>query len=418
MRKKLALLELARHREPALLVSGQAVSNFGDGVALVALTLLVLDTTHSVTSLGWFAAARTIPQVVFLLIGGAIVDRFSRRLLLMLSDVARAVLTAAIVLLLITHSLHFWELIVFAVLFGSFDAIFFPAISALTPEIVPEELLPAMNAVRPLTNNLLGSTIGPAVGGLLAAFSASLSIAVDCATFIMSAAALALMKPTPAPKRDSAATMIGDIKQGLRYVMGTRWLWTTSASVTLVNAFVLAPMFVLIPYFLRHNLHLAKDYVGYAVAAAGVTGVIGALIAANLPLPKRRMRMMWFYWLIASLSALVMGIATNFWEVIVFPVVVSPMIIFGNVIFDSMMQTEVPRELLGRASSVDWFVSLGVTPIGVVVASEIANWIGVREYFVIFSIVCAAPGVWIILSKRINAVDADRINPSVDVELR
>jgi MFS family permease len=411
VRKKLAVLELAKHRDASLLISGQAVSNFGDGVALVALTLLVLDTTHSVTALGLFAAARMTPQVVFLLIGGAVVDRFSRRLLLILSDLSRAVLTAFIVVLIVTNSLHFWELIVFAILFGSFDAVFFPAISAVTPEIVPDDLLPAMNAVRPLTNNLLGAMIGPAVGGLLAAFSASLSIGVDCATFIVSATALALMKPTPKPKRDPAATMISDIKQGLRYVMRTRWLWTTSASVTLVNAFVLAPMFVLIPFFLRHNLHLAKDYVGFAVAAAGVTGAIGALIAANMKLPKRRIRVMWSYWLIASLSALVMGVATNFWEVIVFPVVVSPMIIFGNVIFESMMQTEVPRELLGRASSVDWFVSLGVTPIGVVVASEVASFVGVRTYFVIFGLICTVPGLWIMASKRINEVDADRVIP-------
>jgi MFS family permease len=95
MKRKLAIMELARHREPRLLVSGQAISNFGDGVAIVALTLLVLDTTHSVTALGWFAAARMTPQVVFLLIGGAIVDRFSRRLLLILSDVVRAVLTGS-----------------------------------------------------------------------------------------------------------------------------------------------------------------------------------------------------------------------------------------------------------------------------------------------------------------------------------
>ncbi|MGC1237646.1 MAG: MFS transporter [Acidimicrobiales bacterium] len=416
MRKKLAILELAKHREPSLLISGQAVSNFGDGVALVALTLLVLDTTHSVTALGWFAAARMTPQVVFLLIGGAIVDRFSRRLLLILSDVVRAVLTATIVVLIMTHSLHFYELILFAVLFGCFDALFFPAIAALTPEIVPEDLLPAMNAVRPLTNNLLGSMIGPAVGGLLAAFSASLSIGVDCATFVISATALALMKSTPKPAREATATMIGDIKEGLRYVIRTRWLWTTSASVTLVNAFVLTPMFVLVPFFLRHNLHLAKDYVGFAVAAAGVSGALGALFVANLPSPKRRIRMMWVYWSIASLSALVMGFATNFWEVIIFPIVASPMIIFGNVIFESMMQTEVPRELLGRASSVDWFMSLGVAPIGLVAASEIANFVGVRTYFVIFSIICVVPGLWIMASRRINAVDADRINPVAVLE--
>ena len=411
MKRKLAIMELARHREPRLLVSGQAISNFGDGVAIVALTLLVLDTTHSVTALGWFAAARMTPQVVFLLIGGAIVDRFSRRLLLILSDVVRAVLTGAIVILILCHSLHYWELIVFAVFFGSFDALFYPCIAAFTPEIVSEDLLPAMNAVRPLANNLMGSTIGPAVGGLLAAFSTSLSIGMDCATFVVSATALALMRATPKPLRKEGATMIGDIKEGLHYVVRTRWLWTTSASVTLVNAFVLTPMFVLIPYFLRHNLHLAKDYVGFAVAAAGVSGALGALVVANLPMPKRRIRMMWIYWSIGSMTALVMGIATNFWEVIIFPIVVSPTIIFGNVIFESMMQSEVPRELLGRVSSVDWFVSLGVAPLGLVIASQVANVIGVRAYFVVFSIICVIPGIWIIVSKRINAIDADRVHP-------
>jgi len=416
MKRKLAIMELARHREPRLLVSGQAISNFGDGVAIVALTLLVLDTTHSVTALGWFAAARMTPQVVFLLIGGAIVDRFSRRLLLILSDVVRAVLTGVIVILILSHSLQYWELIVFAVFFGSFDALFYPCIAAFTPEIVTEDLLPAMNAVRPLANNLMGSTIGPAVGGLLAAFSTSLSIGVDCATFVVSALALALMRSTPKPVRQEGATMIGDIKEGLHYVVHTRWLWTTSASVTLVNAFVLTPMFVLIPYFLRHNLHLAKDYVGFAVAAAGVSGALGALVVANLPMPKRRIRMMWIYWSIGSMTALVMGIATNFWEVIIFPIVVSPTIIFGNVIFESMMQSEVPRELLGRVSSVDWFVSLGVAPLGLVIASQVANVIGVRAYFVVFSIICVIPGIWIIVSKRINAIDADRINPVAVLE--
>jgi MFS family permease len=417
MKRKLAVMELARHREPRLLVSGQAISNFGDGVAIVALTLLVLDTTHSVTALGWFAAARMTPQVVFLLIGGAIVDRFSRRLLLILSDVVRAVLTGVIVVLILSHSLHYWELIIFAVFFGSFDALFYPCIAAFTPEIVTEDLLPAMNAVRPLANNLMGSTIGPAVGGLLAAFSTSLSIGVDCATFVVSAAALALMRSTPKPVRKEGATMMGDIKEGLHYVVHTRWLWTTSASVTLVNAFVLTPMFVLIPYFLRHNLHLAKDYVGFAVAAAGVSGALGALVVANLPMPKRRIRMMWIYWSIGSMTALIMGIATNFWEVIIFPIVVSPTIIFGNVIFESMMQSEVPRELLGRVSSVDWFVSLGVAPLGLVIASQVANVIGVRAYFVVFSIICVIPGIWIIVSKRINAIDADRVSPVAALEL-
>jgi MFS family permease len=85
VKRKFALVQLFRHREPALLMSGQTVSNFGGDVALVANTLLVLETTHySVAKLSWFAATRMTPLVVFLLLGGAIVDRFSRRVLLLL----------------------------------------------------------------------------------------------------------------------------------------------------------------------------------------------------------------------------------------------------------------------------------------------------------------------------------------------
>jgi DHA3 family tetracycline resistance protein-like MFS transporter len=417
MKKKIALVELFKHREPALLVSGQTVSNFGDGVALVALTLLVYDTTGSLSKLAWFSAARMAPVVILLLLGGAIVDRFSRRVLLLISDGARAILTAVLVILIATGLLRFWELLVFGVLFGSFDAFFLPAISALTPEIVPEELFPAMNAVRPLSNTLMGGMIGPAVGGFLAAFSTSWAIGVDSATFVVSFLALSLMKPTPRPNRNEANSMLDDIKEGVHYVRKTFWLWTTLLSVTLVNAFIFTPMFVLLPFFLLHDLHDRQFYVGFLLAAAGASGALGALIASNLPSPKRRVRVTWIYWMVGSLSALVIGIATNFWEVIIFPVVASPMIILGNVIWESLMQSEVPRELLGRASSVDWFVSLGITPIGIVLAGALADAIGIRTYFVLIGIICALPGFFILSSKRINEIDASRVNPALVVEL-
>jgi DHA3 family tetracycline resistance protein-like MFS transporter len=410
VQKKLAILELARHREPALLVSGQTVSQFGDGVALVALTLLVLDTTHSASKLAWFAAARMTPLVAFLLVGGVIVDRFSRRLLLLISDVMRALLTAVLVIFIGFGILRFWELLVFGVLFGIFDAVFMPAMTALTPEIVPEELLPAMNAVRPLSNNLMGNMIGPAVGGMIAAASTTWAIGVDCATFVVSATALFAMKPTPAPARTHGTSMLHEIREGVRYVRDTRWLWTTLAAVAAVNAFVFTPMGVLIPFFLRHDLHVSKLIVGYTFAVFGFSGAVGALVASNLKTPRRRVRIMWVYWTIGTFAALVIGVATNFWEVMIFPVIASPMMLLGNVIWESMMQTEVPRELLGRASSVDWFVSLGLSPVGLAIAGVLANYWSVRTYFVVMSLLCGLPGLWILMSRRINLIDEVRLS--------
>ncbi len=409
MKRRLAILELARHREPTLLITGQTISNFGDGVALTALTLLLLDRYHSPLRLAWFAAARLIPLVVFILIGGAIVDRFSRRLLLLISDLGRGVLTAILALLLVTGELHYWELIAFAVLFGVFDALFTPALSAITPEIVPEELLPAMNAVRPLANNLVGNMIGPGVGGLIAAFSTSLAITIDAGTFAVSAAALILMRATPAPLRSEGTSMLQEIKSGLQYVRTNTWIWTTLLGVTLANATIFVPMGVLLPYFLRHTLHSDAEIVGVFFAVSGLSGTMGALVAGNLKLPRRRIRVMWAFWLFSGISALLIAVASNYWEVFLFPLIASPGLILGNVIWESMLQSEVPRELLGRVSSVDWFVSLGLGPLGLVFAGALANAIGVRAYYVVATLVSIVPGLFIVASRRINAIDQPRI---------
>ena len=182
-----------------------------------------------------------------------------------------------------------------------------------------------------------------------------------------------------------------------------------------MDAFLFSPMFVLIPFFLLNNLHYAKVYVGFLEVASGVTDVIGALIMSNLPSPKRRIRVTWIYWTIGTLSALIMGVVTNFWEIIFFPIVASPMMIFGNVIWESMMQSEVPRELLGRTGSVDWFVSLGVAPLGPVLAGQIANLVGIRTYFVLLCVTCVLPGLYILISKRINEIDEKRVHPTPTV---
>ena len=418
MKKRLAITQLMRHREPTLLVSGQTVSAFGDGVALVALTLLVLETTHNNASmLSWFVAARMIPFVAMLLVGGAVVDRFSRRLLMLISDSARAILTGLLAALIASGTLRYWELIVFGVLFGLFDSLFTPAMGALVPEIVPEDLLGAMNSLRPLTGNLVGNMLGPAVGGLLAGYSVTVAVIVDCATFVVSAGALFAMKPTPRPVRSTSASIVGDIGEGLRFVRSRTWIWTTLAAVTIGNAFVYVPMSVLVPYLLRHNLHVSKVYVGYAFAFSGIAGALGALVSSNLKVPRRRVRRMWTYWSIGTLAGLILAMATNVYEVFLVSIIMTPMMILGNVIWETMMQSEVPTELLGRVNSVDWFVSLGIAPIGVVVAGSLATTIGVRAYYVIFSLVATIPGLIILASRKANAVDAGR-SGQVEVEAR
>ena len=238
--------------------------------------------------------------------GGAIVDRFSRRILLLVSDCVRAFLTGALVVLIASGHLHFGELLVFAVLFGTFDALFMPAITAITPEIVPEDLLPAMNAVRPLSNNLMGNMIGPAVGGVIAAASTTWAIGVDWATFVVRAGALFLMQPTPAARAQRPATsMLDEISEGVRYVRTTRWIWIDAVwprdrQRIRVHADVRADPLLPAP----RPCTSASCIVGYAFAVFGLSGARRARwSASNLKTPRRRIRVMITYWTVATLSA-------------------------------------------------------------------------------------------------------------------
>ncbi len=408
MSRRPALIRLLSRREPALLLSGQTVSQLGDGVASVAFTLLILDRTHSVSWLAWFATARMTPLVAFLLVGGAIVDRHSRRVLMLVSDTGRAVLTGGVVALLAAHALTMPDLLVFAVAFGAFDAVFMPSFTALTPEIVPTELLPAMNAVRPFTSQVMGNMIGPALGGVIAAVSSTAAIALDCATFVVSAASLALMHATPRPVRHEPQSMVREIAVGWRYVRRTAWLWRSLLAVTIGNAFLFTPMFVLIPFVLRHDLHAAKSVVGYYFALSGAAGALSSLAATSLPTPRRRVRAMWLAWLVAGVSGFLLAAATSTWELFVVPLIATPGIVIGNIVWESLLQSEVPSDLLGRVSSVDWFVSLGLSPVGVAIAGALSAHVGVATYALAATIVTLVPGILVITSPRVHAVDAGR----------
>jgi MFS family permease len=404
-----AMVRVLSHREPALLFSGRTVSAFGDGVANVAFTLIVLSLPHgNAVSLAIFSAARTVPFVLFLLFGGVIADRMSRRNLILWSDLVRGVVTSAIVVLMVTGSLKFFELIIWALIFGAFDAVFFPAMTALTPEIVPEDLLNAWNALRPMSNQVVGAVLGPIVGGVLYAISSSAAIAIDAATFFVSAAFVALMRATPAGGRREDSTILSEISEGFNFARRTLWLWATLLIAAVLNALVLTPLFALAPYYLRHVLHAGGAAIGAVVAVGGLAAFVSTAVAGSRRIPVHRMRVTWGAWLASLVACGLMAFAVSVPLVALVFVLAQPGIAYGNVIWESLMQSEVPREMLGRVSSVDWLVSIGLTPIGVVLGGVLVAAIGFRPYAGLVALVILAPTVWAFTSKKMQAVDEGR----------
>ena len=158
-----------RHRDFALLWAGQTVSLAGNGVFTVALPLEVLRLTGSSLELAVIVSARTVPAVLLLLVGGTLVDRMSRRLVMLVSDAVCAVCVGAVALLLAVGKAGLWELAALSAVFGAASAFFKPASTAITADILPPGLLMSASSLSSLSASLAQYLVGPLAGGIIVA---------------------------------------------------------------------------------------------------------------------------------------------------------------------------------------------------------------------------------------------------------
>lgn len=367
-----------RHRDFALLWSGQSVSLVGDGIYTVALALETLRIDNHPFALSLVLAARLLPTVLLLVVGGVIVDRIPRRFAMLASDSSRGVAVAAIAVLVALGTLQIWELVVISVVFGAADALFYPAATAVTPEILPADLLVQGSALNHTSETVAQNLLGPALGGLVvAALGYEWGFVIDAASFAVSAGCVLAMSHRPRPE-PSGHSALADARDGLRYVRSQRWLWVSLVGAGLANFIAFSPLAVLVPLLIRNVLHQGPVALGLVLATGGVGGALTAMLVARFGAPRLRITWMWIGWAASAAAMMVLALAPNAWVAAASMFFIIGGLMFGNVLWSPMMQELVPPELLGRASSVDWLMSLSLSPLGVIVGGAAAGVIGTR----------------------------------------
>jgi MFS family permease len=367
-----------RHRDFALLWSGQSVSLVGDGVYTVALALETLRIDNHPLALSLVLAARLLPTVLFLVAGGVIVDRVPRRLAMLASDSIRGVAVGVVAVLVAVGTLQVWELVVISAVFGAADALFYPAATAVTPEILPAELLLQGSALNHTSQTVAQALIGPALGGLVVAtLGYEWGFAIDALSFAVSAGCVLAMASRSRPE-PSGNSPLAEAREGLRYVRSQRWLWVSLAGAGLANFAAFSPLGVLMPLLVRNVLHQGPLALGLVLAAGGVGGGAIAVVVARFGAPRRRITSMWIGWAVSAAGIVGLSLAPDVWFAGAFAFVITGTLMYGNVLWNPIMQQLVPPDLLGRASSVDWLVSLSLSPLGVLVSGALAGVIGTR----------------------------------------
>jgi MFS family permease len=360
-----------RDRPFRLLFTGQAISLLGDGMAPVALAFAVLDATGSASDLGWVLAARSGAMVALLLVGGVIADRVSRRLVMVVADLTRVAAQAATAALVLTGTAQLWELLVLQATFGAAMALFYPALTGLVPATVRPEALQQANALRAIATSG-GQVVGPALGGLVVATAGpGWALVADALGFAVDAYFLARL-PALAVAR-TAGRFGRQLIEGWQAFTSRTWVWTVVVSASLGNM-LFAPVMILGPVVAKQHLGGAVGW-GIILAFFGIGSVAGGLLALRLR-PAHPLRLGVLTVSLWSLPPLALAAGWPLWPVVAAGLVGGVGLAIFNVLWETTLQRSVPREVLSRVSSYDWFGSLAFQPVGQAVAGPVSGALG------------------------------------------
>jgi MFS family permease len=376
---RIRLLRPLGIRDFALLWTGMTVSFLGDGLYTVAIAWQVYALSNAPTALAVVGVAWMVPQVLLLLIGGAISDRFERRLVLMLSDGIRGAAIAAIGVLSVTGPLRLWHVIALVAVYGAGGALFVPSFTGIVRDVVPRELLLEANSLDQFVRPLCVRLIGPAVGGVLIAVAgAGTAFLADAGSFAFSATAFLLMRTRSVPVSGTDRSLGRDIAEGISYVRSQTWLWTTLGALTLSLLFFLGPVYVLMPYVVKNSLHGGAEGLGLVFAAGGVGAIAAALFRGHLGLPRRPLTVVYLAWAGTAFSLVGYALVDTVWQAMVVSFFSIGCMTTGGIVWTTVLQRSVPGRMIGRVSSLDWVLSLGLTPVSYALTGPIANLLGAR----------------------------------------
>lgn len=379
-----------RHRDYALLAASMAASLFASGLWIVALVYQVIELGGGPAQLSLVSSAAATGLLLSVLLGGVAADRVSRRLLLRVVEAVRIGMAALAAVLALTGGLELWSLAAIAFVIGAAEAFFFPAYSALLPTLLPADELLAANGVEGVLRPITMFAAGPALAGVLVAASSPGHALAGAAVGYLLALLPLLALRVPAAAADPGAeptSVLGDLREGFRYFLRTGWLFATLAFAVLLVLVVIGPIEVLMPFAVRDQTASGPGGYALVLAAFGIGGAVGSIAASMGRMPRRYLTVMILLWGLGSVPLALIGVLDRLWLMAVVVAVVGATHGAAQVVWGTLLQRRVPSHLLGRVSSLDFFVSLALMPVSTALAGPVGEAIGIPLTFALAGLV-------------------------------
>jgi hypothetical protein len=390
---------------PLRFLSGQVVSVLGDGLAVLAIPLMVLDLTRNPLLSALSAASVTVGYLLVGLPAGVLVDRLDPWRVLIAMDAARTLLFTGLYALSVAGELGIWLILVLALFAGACAVFFESALVVVVKDLFAVAGLMGANSVLELASQI-SLIAGPAVVGVLAAAGGiTLALLADALTFAVSLVSLVTVaRSRPRSTRLHRARSAGrpvpefaaSLREGLRYLLTARTLLILTAVQIVVNLCLSVEKLII--YDARETLGLSPPLVGLVVAASGVGGLAGALCAAPLARWAGEIRLVLLAIAAAGASVATMCLASSAVTLAAANLGYGAALVIASLVNRTQRQRLVPRDLLGRVTSTVRVLFLAVDPLGVVAAGAATAALGgdPRPVFLVagVTVMMAAAGGW------------------------
>jgi MFS family permease len=359
-------------------IIGSAISDTGTWMQVMAQGWLMSTLTNKAILLGMANFAAGLPMLALTMIGGSAADRCDKRKILVATQVVQIAFALLIGALIMSGQIQIWHIIVVSFLLGTAFAFEMPALSALVPELVRrEEIGSAIAFDRAVFHG--ARLVGPAVAGLIVALWGTASaFFANAFSFLAFIAALLSLPPRPAGSVEEEQKRASGIKDGFRYVAADRTMLAMVSLIAVTTVFIFPVISVMMPLYVRNELGLGPDRMGFLMAMSGIGAVAGAVGLLSIARGKR------LAWILAGVIAVACGVLVlagtrRFALAAPALTMISLGLSMNFGLANTIVQERAPAHLRGRISAVMGLSFFGLMPIAGLVVTSLSDLIGMRR---------------------------------------
>ncbi|MDM5236566.1 MFS transporter [Bacillus cereus] len=338
-------------------------SSFALSFFTFSQTWYIAKTLNLEASLGVVFVALSVPRLIFMIVGGAVADKFPKKNIMFYSNIIRAILVATILTWFIVGDVTLYTFALFALFFGLADAFFWSADGSILPELVEKSRLTQANSLTQMTNQA-SVILGPMLGGILIKFTNYETIfSITILLLIIAAILVQKIQFTMSEKNETDKSMFTSIKEGILYVKESPFLSTFLICSAFLNLFLIGPMQVGFPLFVKNVLHGDSLQFSYLEAAVGGGMAIGAVIVGLKNINRRRGLFCIIMMLLSGVFFLSINFSTVLWQALLAGMFYGITIAMAIVPLMAMIQSTVKEEMMGRVMSLLMLSSMGFIPL-------------------------------------------------------